>query len=181
MPNFNSHVRAGVFFYPIVLYIYLFIIRLVNFGMPSEKIIAWGFFIFVLSSDMPDIDHNHSLLHKFVKLLVVSSVVYFEFTRKVIVTFFDLQIGVYLRFLISLLVGLFSGVLYEILIPRHRGPLHTIWAALIYGGIIFSGVYYFGFQLENAIFLGIISTAGYILHLLMDIFLVEKNGRLMKR
>ncbi|MBZ4650910.1 MAG: hypothetical protein JG780_1806, partial [Thermosipho sp. (in: Bacteria)] len=48
--------------------------------MPEDKIIAIGFLIFVLSSDMPDIDHNHSLLHRFVKLLTISAAIYFEFT-----------------------------------------------------------------------------------------------------
>ncbi|ANQ54270.1 hypothetical protein BG95_07565 [Thermosipho sp. 1063] len=181
MPNFDSHIRVGMFFYPIVLGVYLFILHLLNMGYPDEKVIAFGFFLFVLSSDMPDIDHNHSFLHKFIRLLVISFVIYFEFTKKIIISFFDLNVGLYLRFLIAFLTGLFFGILFEIIIPKHRGPLHTFWAALIYGGIMFSGAYYLGFKTENSAFLGIISTIGYLVHIIMDISFVEKNGKLIKR
>ncbi|HCF38507.1 MAG TPA: hypothetical protein DER56_05480 [Thermosipho africanus] len=179
MPNFNTHVNFGIYFYPFVLLIYKIASQFLNFSMPEDKIIAIGFLIFVLSSDMPDIDHNHSLLHRFVKLLTISAAIYFEFTGEIIISYFNLNVeDVFLRFLFSFLFGILIGILYELIIPRHRGTLHTVWASLIYGGIIGYGTFYITSNLNNALFLGIISVSGYVLHLILDRYFVEKDGKL---
>lgn len=182
MPNFNTHINFGIYLYPVVLLIYKLGAYFLNYPMPDDKIIAIGFLLFVLSADMPDIDHNHSFLHKFVKILVISYAIYFEYTRKIIISYFDLNVSdLFIRFLFSFLFGIMVSIIYEIIIPRHRGPLHTIWAALIYGIIIGSSCYYLTATLNNSLFLGIISMLGYTLHLILDIKFIERNGKLEKR
>lgn len=181
MPNFNTHVNVAVFVYPIIVVMYEFFSKFFDYPLPHKKIIGIGFLFFWISADLPDIDHIHSLLRKVFKYFFVSIIFYFEFTRGYIIRLLNLDTLFYsfsMKAFDALLVGLLAGRLFEIITPKHRGPLHSIWSGFIYGLFVFGGYYSLFHIVKNALFLGIISTIGYILHLALDKFLYEKNGKL---
>ncbi|QTA37333.1 metal-dependent hydrolase [Thermosipho ferrireducens] len=185
MPNFHTHIRFGIFSYPIILVIYEFVIRIGRFDSPSSQVIAIGFLIYILSSDMPDIDHNHSFLHKFIKLLLMGTAAYLEFVNSFFINIFKishLYVSYFsIRFFISFTFALCVGALYEIVTPRHRGPLHTVLAGLIYGTIVATGYWWSYKNIPDTVFIGTVSITGYISHLVLDSLFMERNGELKVR
>jgi hypothetical protein len=181
MPNFNTHVNFAVLFYPIIVIFYEFFSKFLNYPLPNKEIIGLGFLFFWISADVPDIDHIHSTFRKIIKYLIISVIIYFEFNRGYIIRLFNLETVFYsysMKILEATLVGILLGKLIEYIIPKHRGPLHTIWSAFIYGLIIFFGYYFLFYIVKNALFLGIISTIGYLMHLILDKLCCENNGKL---
>jgi len=181
VPNFNTHVNFAVLFYPLIVIFYEFFSKVLNYPLPTKEIIGLGFLFFWISADLPDIDHIHSTLRKIIKYLIISIIIYFEFNRGYIIRLFKLETVFYsysMKILESTFIGILVGRLIEYVIPKHRGPLHTIWSAFIYGLVVFSGYYFLFLIMKNALFLGIISAIGYLLHLILDKFYCEKNGNL---
>ncbi|SHH18811.1 metal-dependent hydrolase [Thermosipho atlanticus] len=181
MPNFNNHININIFSYPLVIAIYSLFVKIFDYPLPPRQIVGWGFILFVISGDLPDIDHASAVLRKIVKLFVIFTVFYFEFTRGYFIRFLGLNylhIPYSLQVLVAILVASFIGKLFDFIIPKHRGPLHRIWSAFVYGLSIFYGYYYLFSVMKNAIFLGIISTIGYLIHIFLDKNFREVNGRL---
>ncbi|MBO8160486.1 MAG: metal-dependent hydrolase [Thermosipho sp. (in: Bacteria)] len=183
MPNFNSHIKIAIVVYPFLLFGHEFLSIIFQYPKPSNEIIGIGFLLFLVSSDLPDIDHSHSYLRRIFIIFVNIIVTYVEFTKEIIIKLlkFNYLIPSWysLKFAFSLFVGILTSKLVDVIIPKHRGPLHSVWMAFIFG-LMVSGYYWYMFSImKNAVFLGIISTTGYILHLILDKFFYERRGKLV--
>lgn len=180
MPNFRTHIVSGLISYPLVIALYNLIS--VFFAIPvfSKSILSVGYVIYVISSDAPDIDHDHAFFHKLAKIIVwISSSIYaFFFIDKNLMGYFPDVVFLksdFFTFGISILFGMIVSVFFAKLMPRHRGPLHTIYAAVIYAAIIGGGYWYFitGASISetliaNSVYLGGCAFLGYCLHLILD-------------
>ena len=196
MPNFKVHVYTGIFSYPLFLFIYLFILEQSN--LPFELrpgILGAGYLLYLLGSDLPDLDSQTALIKRMAEVLitgVVAGVVYSFFLSQrvldILNEYIQLRIiAITATFTISILIGVGISKLLNLL--RHRGFLHTLWAALIYGGLIF-GLTYPGsdfFRAENimekteVLYLCIAGFSGYCLHIVLDIINTSFKRRITRR
>lgn len=183
MPNFRVHVYTGIFSYPIFLMVYLFVLDWAK--LPFELntgIMGAGYLLYLLGSDFPDIDSQTALIKRMAAVLItgtVAGVLYsFFLSKRVLDILTDLIqiriLAITTAFTISILIGVTISKLLDLL--NHRGFLHTVWAAFIFGGLIF-GLIYPGsdfFSPENtiekteAIYLSVSGFSGYCLHIVLD-------------
>ena len=71
-----------------------------------------------------------------------------------------------------LIAGLFafgSWYAFSAMMPRHRGVVHSLAFALLYGALVFAAFGYgLGFNFGEALFIGFAAFWGYFLHLIVD-------------
>ena len=180
MPNFRTHALSGLFLYPLVIPVYTLIGFILNYPPASKRIIAFGYVLFVLGADAPDIDHKNAYMHRIARVIVwVSTTVYFYFlyTEKFPVWFPGSPIleNEMILFTTCILSGMLASLLFSFLMPRHRGPLHSIFAPFVFGLIVGVLTYFLEVQdlterlsMAHSIYLGVSAFLGYLLHLVLD-------------
>ncbi|HHH99998.1 MAG TPA: metal-dependent hydrolase [Thermococcus litoralis] len=169
--NYEGHVLGGILTYPLVIFLASFLKHYANLPFeltPLSMILGYG--VYVLGSDLPDLDHPDSLIHRGVKPLValmVGSAVFvkggnFVSIGNVIV---DLTLG----WVIAGLSAFVSWYAFSALMPKHRGIVHSITFAFIYGAVVFASFEYgLGFKFGESLFIGFAAFLGYTLHLIVD-------------
>ena len=183
MPNFRVHIYTGIFSYPAFLMACLFGLQSMGYSPYLQPgIIGTGYLIYILGSDFPDVDSQSSLINRFVQVLVTGTVagVFYSFFlsrsfQKVLSDLTGIEsVATALTFSIAILAGIAGSKLLSLL--DHRGFLHTIWAALIFGGAIF-GLVFPGSDFSapgntlrktEAIYLSLSGFGGYCLHIILD-------------
>lgn len=154
--NFKGHLLAGL------LTGVLLSIFFLNMKVSSLHIVL-GFFGFVISSIIPDIDHHKSIPRKGFRLVLITllsitasytSYQLFGKTRKMF--FFAI---------ISPIIGYYF---IEKNIPKHRGILHTYQFVFIYLIMIGRLLKLFRLKKKLIAILLIFISLGYILHLVLD-------------
>jgi inner membrane protein len=174
MPNFKTHVITGILFFPTFFLLYSFFMDIFNISFnPNTNMIIISFFFFVLGADLPDVDHNFSLINKFFRILLVGLGIYIVFKIKQsydILSF--LQIRLYIINTIYIILGILIGGLIGALfnyVTKHRGKWHSPITAIIFGVIAYylnTNNYY---QIDfYSLYLGLSITTGYIIHLFLD-------------
>ena len=169
--NYEGHVLGGILTYPLVIFLASFLKHYANlpFELTTLSMIL-GYGVYVLGSDLPDLDHPDSLIHRGVKPLValmVGSAVFvkggnFVSIGNVIV---DLTLG----WVIAGLSAFVSWYAFSALMPKHRGIVHSITFAFIYGAVVFASFEYgLGFKFGESLFIGFAAFLGYTLHLIVD-------------
>ncbi|HOO74661.1 MAG TPA: metal-dependent hydrolase [Tepiditoga sp.] len=178
IPNFKTHITAGVLLYPLYFLLFIVIYRFFNgnYYYFSNYEIAAGLGIFMLSSDLPDVDHDFSIINKIFRLLIFCFSVYytlflwnkFGFSISDNYLFFKP-----LLIFAGILIGFLLGLLFNSL-TKHRGIWHTYIM-----GVILSLIFYLMFLHIGSVirlFYSLAVFSGYSVHLILDKFFTEKNG-----
>ncbi|ASJ01568.1 metal-dependent hydrolase [Thermococcus gorgonarius] len=171
MPNYDAHVLSGIVTYPLA--VALAGILKEYAGIPFELssiALILGYALYVLGADLPDMDHPNALLHRGTKPIVavaVGSAVYlqalhrFSFTEEWLNQTAAWSVGV-----VGALIGWFG---FTWIMPRHRGIVHSLLFAFIYGVLAFLLVEYgLGMSTGEGLYVGFAAFSGYMLHLLLD-------------
>lgn len=119
----------------------------------------------ILGSVLPDIDHPMSKIRKlfrFVLFLVLLIVIFLLLTTPSASAFVGKDI--FIVFIASILLSALFVFVADMFIPPHRGPLHSVGAAAVYG--IASGL--LAIKIGSAVAIGAAAALGYISHIIVD-------------
>jgi len=169
--NYEEHVLAAIISYPIIV---LMAGLLQVYGeFPFHLGVAatvLGYAFYVLGGDLPDIDHPNALIHRGAKPLVAVTVGGLVYLKTIEAMgppsgWSDLT----LRWTVAALAALVSWYAFSALMPHHRGVVHSLLFAAIYGLLAFLTAHW-GLRLgvEDGAFVGFAAFCGYTLHLLLD-------------
>lgn len=171
MPNYDAHVLSGVVTYPLAV-LAAFLLK-IHLGVPFEltnTAMLLGYALYILGADLPDLDHPDSLIHRGTKPIV--SVIVGGATYMNAVKYIDLGDSwktVSAAWAVGVLGALAGWIGFTALMPRHRGVVHSLLFAAIYGFLAFlAGGYGLGMGFGESLFLGFAAFSGYTLHLLLD-------------
>ncbi len=169
--NYEEHVLAGILSYP--LFILLATLLKYRFGIPigmNTSAMMLGYALYVFGSDLPDIDHPEALIHRGAKAVVavlVGSAVYLQV--KGLVELGEAWKSLTVAWTIGAMGGLGAWYGFTWLMPRHRGVVHSLAFAAVYGLIaLLFAEYGLNMSWEEALFVGFAAFSGYTLHLLLD-------------
>ena len=184
MPNLKTHIYIGLFTYPAA---YLSI----GYGisqMPSLNFsplfdiqtITLGYFVYVIGSDLPDIDSRNAPIHHFLKILasILGVFIALNWSNKWISKEFK---DTNIHFLALSAVILLSAFIFYILITLvlklhifdHRKFAHSISFAFIYAFLLWLG---FSNKSSDAIFIAALGFLGVLVHLIADFVQDIKKG-----
>ncbi len=174
MPNLLAHLRIGMITYPLFLLIYGFVSNFFNYKFsPSAVELAISYAVYILGSDLPDLDSSNAPLRNFTKAISLSFAIYiftsFLFDKlasieqmKALPQSVILSIAVSISMLIGAgLINLFLALP----IFSHRGFAHSITFATIYGLIIYL---FSSSKSDAALFFGISAFSGVMVHMIAD-------------
>lgn len=150
---------------------------IVNSGMDQNVLFA-AVIATVLGSLIPDIDHKKSKIRgifRWVVLVVLLFIIYLSISSYLGINP-DLSalmkgdlVMVLIIFAISVFIASIVTSFIESLIPRHRGPVHRIFASLMYSFLVFAAASFFGFG--EAALIALWGFIGYLSHIFMDILI----------
>ena len=170
--NYDEHVLAGILTYPIAI----LILSSLNFylGLPLDVTLlamALGYAFYVLGSDLPDMDHPEALIHRTTKPFVSVAVGISAFQNlghHLLLTSYPV-VNLALAWFVAALVAVVAWNLFKVLMPNHRGVVHSSVFAAVYALLAFT-IVKFGFNMApgEALFVAFASFLGYNLHLLLD-------------
>lgn len=170
--NYDEHVLAGILTYPIAI----LILSALNFylGLPIEitfLAMSLGYAFYVLGSDLPDMDHPEALIHRVIKPFVSVAVGISAFRNLGLSLHLASNpiINLALAWTVAALVAVVAWNLFKVLMPNHRGVVHSSVFAAVYALLAFA-IVRFGFNMApgEALFIAFASFLGYNLHLLLD-------------
>ncbi|MBP7199468.1 MAG: hydrolase [Thermotogaceae bacterium] len=192
MPDFKTHVTWGLFSYPVYMLVAMLIIEIAKLPIiVDSRIIGTGYLLYILGSDLPDIDSKQALIKRTLEVMiagVVSSIIYSSLIspkiQPILLSWiYSLPVAVTISFSMAIICGIVTSKILDLL--SHRGFFHTIWAGLLYGAIVLalllprSGASAGNFSYTEIGFLSLAGTTGYFLHLLLD--RVETSRKKRKR
>jgi len=169
--NYDQHVLGGIITYPVVVVLAALISEhtRVHFELTTLTM-AIGYALYVLGSDLPDIDHPQALIHRGTKPLfaiAVAVAAYVNLSHRV--SFGSsawMRLGV--LWAVSAMFGVGGWFAFTALMPRHRGVVHSLLFALVYGGVGFGLGVLLKLGTYSAGYLGFAAFCGYMLHLILD-------------
>lgn len=171
MPNYDVHVLSGVITYPLAVLVGQVLRVYLNVPLKLTPIaLVLGYAFYVLGSDLPDMDHPDALIHRGTKPIVsvaVGSAVFLWANKAISLNPEWLNpVGAWL---VGALAGVLAWYLFTALMPRHRGIVHSLLFAAVYGFLAFVLVGY-GLKLSigEGLYVGLAAFLGYTLHLLLD-------------
>jgi len=151
MPHYRWHVLGAVGMFFLVLLLLRYAQVELDFVM-----IAFSFLLCMFAAMIPDIDSKSSKVFRiFTDLIVVSvagMIVYYTFSEW------------FTMLWLLLFWFLLSGPVLLALPVKHRGFVHTIWIAAIFGAVSA----FIGIAMLQSFLPGLFAFAGYFSHLLMD-------------
>jgi inner membrane protein len=170
--NYDEHVLAGILTYPIAILILSFLCF--HLGLPIDMTflaMSLGYAFYVLGSDLPDMDHPEALIHRVIKPFVSVAVGISAFRNLGLALHLtsDPIINLVLAWTVAALVAVVAWNLFKMLMPNHRGIVHSSVFAAVYALLAFA-IVRFGFTMTpgEALFIAFASFLGYNLHLLLD-------------
>lgn len=169
--NYDEHVLAGILTYPVAI---LILSTLGILGLPVDTTfmaMALGYGFYVLGSDLPDMDHPEALIHRTTKpfvSVVVGISAFKNLGPNLYLTSFPAA-NLALAWFGAALAAVVAWNLFRLLMPDHRGVVHSSVFAAVYALISFA-IVRFGFAASpgEALFIALASFLGYNLHLLLD-------------
>ncbi|HQE47731.1 MAG TPA: metal-dependent hydrolase [Fervidobacterium sp.] len=173
MPNLSTHLKLGVFTYPVFVLVYnLITVLLGKEFSPGVIDLSIGYVFFVFGSDLPDLDSNSAPLRAFTKALSLGFAIYIFYsfiyeklsTVAAIPAILLMPISIFLSMLIGIgVVNLFLSLpLFS-----HRGFAHSITFAAIYGLML----YLFSYRMSKIpLFIGICGFCGVMVHMVADYY-----------
>ncbi|KLO21836.1 hypothetical protein X275_07810 [Marinitoga sp. 1197] len=176
MPNFKTHIITGILFYPVYFLLYSAIMNFFNIDFyQNDTLILTAFFFFVLGSDLPDVDHNMSLINRVFRILLIGAGIYSIFKIEKYYNFLSfLSINIYLIKTIYIIIGIILGWIFGILfnhITKHRGKWHSPFTGILTGIILYflktSNYYSVDYK---TLFIALSLTTGFFIHLILDYY-----------
>lgn len=169
MPGIRVHLLIGALFYPVFYILYFLLSKMEPISTFGINTVIMSYILFVLGSDLPDIDADFAPVRYFTHSMLPLVFIYSFYNSKPINAFFK-RFGILswpLLITSSVLFGLMTGYFLKLL--KHRGFLHTIRFAFIYGIVIFLVAKY-GMDLKDkaSLFLSFSGFFGIIVHLILD-------------
>ncbi len=171
MPNYEVHVLSGIITYPIAVLVGFLLKAYLKIPMEITSIaMVLGYAFYVLGSDLPDMDHPDALIHRGTKPIVSVAVGSAAFLwGRGLVNLNPEWLNPVVAWGIGAVAGLIAWYLFTVIMPKHRGIIHSLLFAAIYGGLAFLLVEYgLGFSAGEGLFVGLSAFLGYTLHLLLD-------------
>ncbi|ASJ15885.1 hydrolase [Thermococcus chitonophagus] len=164
--NYEEHVLAGLITYPLFVALLYYLKDTFHISLTFLSL-ALGYAFYVLGSDLPDIDHPDSLIHRGVK--PIFSVIFGSIVAYRIHNFLPGEYSLIYAWGIGAIAAVVGWYLFTLIMPRHRGIVHSIFFALLYALISFLGVRY-GLSLSTgeSYVIGLAAFFGYLLHLILD-------------
>jgi uncharacterized membrane protein YoaK (UPF0700 family) len=177
IPNFRTHILSGIVAYPFFYILFATISSLIfsNIYYFSADEIAFSFSLFVLGSDLPDVDHQHALINKFFRILLIIATIYYVFLYSYNLypkIPFSRDVSNFLLLIVAISLGALISVLFNKL-TRHRGIWHTVFMALILSGALF--LLNLKYTLLIQIFYSLSLFFGYCVHLFLDKYFKENK------
>jgi membrane-bound metal-dependent hydrolase YbcI (DUF457 family) len=171
MPNYDVHLLSGIVTYPLAVFI-AFMLRDYA-GIPfvlSTAAMVIGYALYVLGSDLPDMDHPNALIHRGTKPIVAVAVGSAVFVQSVdSVHLGEPWLNVTAAWGIGALAAFVAWFTFTWMMPKHRGIVHSLLFAVVYGLLGYALVEFgLGMSTGEALFAGFAAFAGYTLHLLLD-------------
>ncbi|MGC9515410.1 metal-dependent hydrolase [Methanocrinis sp.] len=170
--NYDEHVLAGIVTYPIAI----LILSTLDFrlGLPLDltfMAMSLGYAFYVLGSDLPDLDHPDALIHRVAKPFVSVAVGISAFMNlgPALHLAPDPAVNLALAWSVAALAAVVAWNLFKVLMPNHRGVVHSSVFAAVYALLAFA-IVRFGFDMSagEALFVASASFLGYNLHLVLD-------------
>ncbi len=176
MPQLKTHIYFGLFTYPLAYFlIALALVHLgwLNLSVPFDvQTMVLGYFVYVIGSDLPDIDSRSAPIHHFLKILasILGVFMILNWTSVPISKNFP----DFVTQLAILSVVMFAGgvvsylVITAVLSLRifdHRKFAHSISFAALYGALLYVGLYK---DSNNSLFIAVLGSTGVVLHLILD-------------
>ncbi|AMQ18638.1 metal-dependent hydrolase [Thermococcus peptonophilus] len=171
MPNYDAHVLSGIVTYPAAVLVG-FLLKLylkVPLELTSTAMML-GYAFYVLGSDLPDLDHPDALIHRGAKPIVSVAVGSAAFLwANGWVNLSPEWVSVVVAWAIGAVGALVGWYAFTWLMPHHRGIVHSLLFATVYGLLVFLLVEY-GLKMSTgeALYTGLSAFLGYTLHLLLD-------------
>ncbi|MBO8175432.1 MAG: metal-dependent hydrolase [Thermococcus sp.] len=169
--NYDEHVLGGIITYPLAILIasLLKYYLAVPFQLSFIAMIL-GYAFYVLGSDLPDMDHPDAIIHRGTKPLVAVAMgasAFLKFSR-ISITEYEWA-NLTIAWGIASLFAFASWYVFSAVMPKHRGIIHSVGFAIIYGLLSFAiTVYGLGLKLGEGLFIGFAAFMGYLLHLILD-------------
>ena len=170
--NYDEHVLAGILTYPIAILILSFLSLRLSLPIDITFLaMSLGYAFYVLGSDLPDMDHPEALIHRVIKPFVSVAVGISAFRNlgPHLHLTSDPVVNLALAWFVAALVAVVAWNLFKVLMPNHRGVVHSSVFAAVYALLAFV-IVRFGFNMApgEALFVAFASFLGYNLHLLLD-------------
>ncbi|ASJ06155.1 metal-dependent hydrolase [Thermococcus pacificus] len=170
MPNYDAHVLSGIVSYPIAVAVAGY---LSTIGAPFKLTtiaLVIGYALYVLGADLPDMDHPDALIHRGTKPIVsvlTGGAAYINVIDRIHLNPEWLTITA--AWGIAIAAALVAWYAFTWLMPKHRGIVHSLLFAFIYGALAFLLVDYgLGMSTGEGLYVGFAAFSGYTLHLLLD-------------
>lgn len=159
LAGFRMHAAAGLLLWLVfAAFLWIKALPLDRFAITVSS----AFFVAFLGCLLPDADTPKSKLGGFLELSVVLSAVSFGF-----LTFYRGLATLAQDAVNALLLAGAIIAAFILLRPRHRGPTHTIKAALLYGVLVFAAVFV-AWGVEFGLLFGVLALASFVSHLALD-------------
>ncbi|ACS32683.1 metal-dependent hydrolase [Thermococcus gammatolerans] len=171
MPNYDVHVLSGIATYPVAVLIgeLLKVYAKLPIELTPTALIL-GYALYVLGSDLPDMDHPDALIHRGSKPIIsvaVGSAVFLWAGDKVNLS--PEWLNPVVAWVLGALGGIIAWYLFTALMPRHRGIVHSLLFAAVYGFLAFAlAGYGLKLSLGEGVYVGLAAFLGYTLHLTLD-------------
>lgn len=167
MPAHRAHELLGIFFW-IIFLIYL----LLNFHFAIEKLILFGLVGFVfcfIGASLPDVDHKKSKAFRRTRFLI--GILTFVISFFMLSNRFNINKieGIaYLLGVCALITFAVIILVLYILMPHHRGPLHSFGTGAIYAIAVLILGYVIIQNITIAAVLALLSFFSFASHIVMD-------------
>lgn len=169
--NYDEHVLGGIITYPLTILIASILRAYLNVPFQlSFMAMALGYAFYVLGSDLPDMDHPDALIHRGTKPIVAVAIGISAFLNfsKISITEYE-WLNLTIAWGIAVLFAFASWHIFSAAMPKHRGIIHSVSFAIIYGLLSLAiTVYGLGLKLGEGLFVGFAAFMGYLLHLVLD-------------
>ncbi len=169
--NYEGHVLTGLISYPFFILISGLMKTYLHLPLEmSTPAMLLGYALYVFGSDLPDIDHPNALIHRGSKAVIAVLVGSAVYTQAVA----QLSLGEQWKTLtVAWTIGAAGALaawhLFTLFMPRHRGIVHSLTFAAIYGLLaLLLAEYGLNMRSGEALFAGFAAFSGYALHLLTD-------------
>lgn len=171
MPNYDAHVLSGIVSYPLAVFL-AFALR-DHLGVPfvlSTTAMLVGYALYVLGADLPDMDHPNALIHRGTKPIVAVATGSAVFVRALgYVNLGSESLNVTAAWGMAVLAAVIAWYGFTAIMPKHRGIVHSLLFAAMYGVLSYALVKYgLGMATGGALFVGFAAFCGYTLHLILD-------------
>jgi len=153
-----------------VLWVILLVYLILNYSMSPEKMIFIGIVSFIftfIGSTLPDIDTTSSKAFKRMRFL--TAVATFVVSFVMLSNNFGKD-PTSILYLIGTcgLIAVVIVILIQQLLPRHRGPIHSVKTGAIYGVIVLVLSYVLVLNISLAILIAFFSFLSFCSHLALD-------------